>query len=132
FSLFNKNIRNFAAKTYLSLLLLNITADVLYNLHQFIRPQMRLLNIEDLLRRTCPDKNIQHFGISSLAVFYQSIQFPVGKSAGSSLSKLNVTFRIQLSCFPELVYFFHSPVCIVSSFQKNGPQACTDQIISTE
>src|SRR5699024_11543606 len=105
---------------------------IFHDFNQLIRSQMRLLDIENLLRRSCPDENIQHFCIPTLAVFYQSIQFSVGKGSGASFSKLNVALRIQFSCFPELVYFFHPPVCIIPPFQKDWAQSCTNQIISAE
>ena len=119
-------------ETDFALALLDISADGLYDLYKFICSQMRFLDIQDFFRGACPDKNLQHLCISSLAVLNQGIQFSIGESPCASLSELDIALCIQLSCFPEMVYFFYSPVRIVSTFQKNGPQPCPDQIISAE
>ena len=123
-SVFQKGqVCQFCAKEHLSSKPCNFFPDIFYRISQHVRSHMGFVAVKDI--RVCAvfHKGFQHKADSPCRIFYQGIQFSVGESSRSPLSKLYVALRVQHAGLPEMLHRLLTLFHRLPSLQQNRPVA---------
>ena len=105
-----------------------MTTDILYNLPEKIRSDMRLLQIQNLRRCSMINKYLHHPASSSCRILDECIQLSIRKGSCSALAKLNIAVIVQLPGVPKFGHLLLTLCHLTATLQNDRFQSLSGKL----
>ena len=126
------DVRELCTEAHLSTEVFNLFSDMLHHANQHICAQVRLIPVENLLRRAGLYKGLKDQTTPARRILHQRIQLAVGKCARTTLAELHIGIRYERAAVPEVIHSLFPLSGGLAPLQQDRPITCPGQHQATE